>query len=73
MKRRIFQLSGIAVLVIFTGLFSCKKELKLDDQTVAIVGQYAIPFEKYKNRYQEYLDVTYQKTIYFCAWVFYAI
>jgi len=61
MKRRIFQLSGIAVLVIFTGLFSCKKELKLDDQTVAIVGQYAIPFEKYKNRYQEYLDVTYQK------------
>lgn len=61
MKNRILQITGIAVLVFVVGFLSCKKELKLDDQTVAIVGQYAIPFEKYKNRYQEYLDVTYQK------------
>ncbi len=51
----------IAFLVAFFYFFSCKKRLQLNDQIVAIVGDYAIPFEQYRDRYQEYLDVTYQK------------
>ncbi|MHB2154270.1 peptidylprolyl isomerase [Calditrichota bacterium GD2] len=56
-----FKITIIAAVIFFTGFTACKKELKLDEHTVAIVGEYAIPFEQYKNRYQEYLDVTYQK------------
>ncbi|NOX89981.1 MAG: hypothetical protein GXO77_13230 [Calditrichaeota bacterium] len=50
-------ISGL--LLVFT--LGCKKELKLDDQTVAIVGKYSVAFKDYKSRYQEYLDATYQK------------
>ncbi len=39
----------------------CRKQPQLNDQTVAIVGEYAIPFKEYKKRYADYLDATYQK------------
>ncbi len=48
---------GIIALLFF----GCQKQPRLNDQTVAVVGRYAIPFKKYKQRYADYLDATYQK------------
>ncbi len=47
------------VLAVFA--FGCRKQPQLNDQTVAVVGKYAIPFKEYKQRYADYLDATYQK------------
>ncbi len=63
MNKRFLTAGSAVLLFLFFGLWfgSCKRELKLDEKTVAIVGDYAIDFDSYKERYKDYLDVTYQK------------
>lgn len=58
MKKSLFI---VVLLLTSAGIFSCQKKPKLDHRTVAIVGDYAIPLDQYKDRYKEYLDETYQK------------
>ncbi len=61
MKLRFVTLKWIVFGLIFVSFWHCQKKLELDENTIAIVGSYTIPFKAYQQRYKEYLDVTYQK------------
>ena len=50
---------GLAAVAGF--MFACNKQPSLNEQTVAVVGQYSIPLKEYKQRYADYLDATEQK------------
>ena len=41
----------VTVVLVFTLFSNCHKAPKLNNQTVAIAGDYSIPFKAYKERY----------------------
>ena len=63
LKKNDKKLLRFVVLVLVAGLVAatCQQTPTLNRKTVAVVGRYAIPFEKYKKRYADYLDATSQK------------
>ncbi len=49
--------SGLLLFILFA-LFSCRQTPTISDTVVAVVGDYSIPFNSYRQRYKDYLKST---------------
>ncbi len=46
------------LLFVLSAVFSCRQTPKINDTIVAVVGDYSIPFNTYRQRYKDYLGST---------------
>ncbi len=49
---------NVLLFFVLLALISCQESPKISDSIVAVVGDYSIPFNTYKQRYKDYLEST---------------